>query len=314
MFPSLTPHVLHFIFGLYGLLVLASGIAHLLAALRPRKDYTELKQRVRSWWVIIVIFTGSIAGPNSVKLGFLAFVSFLALREYLSLIPTRRADRRILFWCYLAVPLQYYWISIGWYSMFLIFIPVYIFLFLPLRMVTIGETKGFLNAAGTLHWGMMTTVFCLSHIAYLFMLPAQKNPAGGGPGLVLFIVVLTELNDVAQYCWGKMLGRHKVIPKVSPNKTVEGLLGGVVTTTLLSWLTAPYLISLSAPKSLIAGIIISTAGFIGDVVISAIKRDIGVKDAGSILPGHGGLLDRVDSLTYTAPLFFHCMKYLYDRM
>lgn len=314
MFPSLTPHVVNFIFGLYGFLLFATCITYGLAVARPHKNYKELKQRVHSWWLIIVIFTGSVAGPNSMKLGFLCFVSFLALREYLSLIPTRRADRRILFWCYLAVPLQFYWISIGWYSMFLIFIPVYVFLFLPLRMVTIGETHGFLNAAGTLHWGMMTTVFCLSHVAYLFMLPPEKNPMGGGPGLVLFIVVVTELNDVAQYCWGKMLGRHKVIPKVSPNKTVEGLLGGVLTTTALSALVAPYLISLPAPKSLIAGLIISTAGFIGDVVISAIKRDIGVKDAGSILPGHGGIMDRVDSLTYTAPLFFHCMKFLYDRM
>jgi phosphatidate cytidylyltransferase len=314
VFPSLTHNVKVAIFALYSFLTFATIVTYTLGALRPKKNYRELKQRVNSWWIIIVIFTGSIAGPPAAKIGFLAFVSFLALREYVSLIPTRKADRRIIFWCYLAVPLQFYWVSIHWYSMFLIFIPVYMFLFLPLRMVTIGETKGFLNAAGTLNWGLMTTVFSISHVAYLFELPPAYNPAGGGPGLVLYLVLLTQANDVAQYLWGKALGRHKVIPKVSPNKTVEGLLGGVFTTTVLSALGAPYLISLSFPKSVIAGLIISTAGFIGDVVISAIKRDIGVKDAGSLLPGHGGLLDRIDSLTYTAPIFFHCMKYLYDRM
>jgi len=296
---------------LFSLLVIASIAWRVLAVLKPHKDYTELKQRVRSWWVIIVVFVLAIAGPTKIKLGFLAFVSFLAFKEYLTLIPTRRADRRILFWAYLAIPIQYYWIGIQWYSLFLIWIPVYAFLFLPLRMVTIGETKGFLNAAGTLHWGLMTTVFCLSHIAYLFMIPLEKNPAGGGPGLVLFVVTLTQLNDVAQYCWGKTLGRHKVIPKVSPNKTWEGFLGGVLTTTALCVWLGPYLTPMRYPRSLIIGLVISVGGFIGDVVISAIKRDLGVKDAGSLLPGHGGILDRVDSLTYTAPLFFHVMKYFY---
>jgi phosphatidate cytidylyltransferase len=127
---------------------------------------------------------------------------------------------------------------------------------------------------------------------------------------VLFLVVLTQLNDVAQFLWGKSLGRRKIVPEVSPGKTWAGFLGGVATTTLLATLSGPYLTPLNQQQSLIAGLIIGVGGFIGDVSISALKRDLGIKDSGSLLPGHGGILDRVDSLTYTAPLFFHYVYWL----
>jgi phosphatidate cytidylyltransferase len=154
-------------------------------------------------------------------------------------------------------------------------------------------------------------VFGISHIACLLSLPEAKNPAAGGAGLVLFLVFLTQFNDVAQYVWGKMLGRHKIIPKVSPNKTWEGFLGGVVTTTLLSVLLSGWLTPLRLEAAVAAGLLISVAGFIGDVTISALKRDFSLKDSGSMLPGHGGILDRVDSLTYTSPLLFHFIYFLY---
>ena len=136
----------------------------------------------------------------------------------------------MLLWAYLAIPVQYLWVGQEWYGMFIIFIPVYVFLFLPMVMVVIGETKDFLRAAGTLHWGMMTTVFSLSHLAFLLVLPEKGNPVGGGAGLLLYLVFLTQFNDVLQFVWGKTIGRHKIIPKVSPNKTWEGFLGGVCTT------------------------------------------------------------------------------------
>lgn len=184
-----------------------------------------------------------------------------------------------------------------------------------MRMVMIGETSGFLRAAGTLHWGLMTTVFSLSHIAYLLALPDRVNGTGTiavtGAMLVFYLVVLTQFNDVAQYVWGKGFGRHKVIPKVSPGKTVEGLVGGVATTTLLAWTLAPWFTPLNHWQALASGLLIGVTGFVGDVVVSAIKRDVGVKDSGAMLPGHGGILDRLDSLTFTAPLFFHFIYYLH---
>jgi phosphatidate cytidylyltransferase len=308
---DIAPNVLSALGGLYVILVVASASVLWLHWRAPEKDRTELVQRIRSWWLIVSIFTVAMIMSRNVSVAFFAFVSFLALKEYLSIVPTRRADRRVLFWAYLSIPLQYYWVAQAWYGMFIVFIPVYVFLLLPLRMMIIGETKEFLRAAGTLHWGIMTLVFGISHIAYLLVLPEAKNPNAAGAGLVLFLVFLTQFNDVAQYVWGKMLGQHKIIPKVSPNKTWEGFLGGVATTTLLSVLLAEWLTPMSWKVAIAAGLLISIAGFIGDVTISALKRDIGLKDSGSMLPGHGGILDRIDSLTYTAPLFFHFIYYLY---
>jgi phosphatidate cytidylyltransferase len=284
-------------------------VVRVLRRRHPERDWSELGSRTRSWWVMASLFTAAMLLSPTAAVVLFGFVSFLALKEYLSLIPTRRADRRVLFWAYLAVPVQYYWAGVGAYGMFLVFIPVYLFLLLPFRMVTIGETRDFLRAAGTLHWGLMTTVFSLSHVAFLLALPASGNPAGGGPGLVLYLVALTELNDVAQYVWGKRLGRRRIVPRVSPNKTWEGFLGGVATTVVLAWLLAPLLTPLDTPLALAAGLLIGVGGFFGDVTVSALKRDLGVKDSGSLLPGHGGVLDRVDSLTYTAPLFFHFIHF-----
>lgn len=307
----LAPAVAQVMTGIVALLVCASLFVALLRKRHPEKNYLELTQRVRTWWTIIAVFAVAIAFNPGTGIVVLALVSFLAFKEYLSLIATRRADHTVLFWAYLTIPLQYWWVYSGWYGMFIIFIPVYAFLFLPMRMVITGETQGFLRAAGVMHWGLMTTVFSLSHMAYLLALPASGNPATGGVGLLLYLVLLTQLNDIMQYVWGKTLGRHKAIPRVSPGKTIEGLLGGVLTTTAVSWFLAPMLTPLSGWEPLWVGTVIGFAGFIGDVTISAIKRDIGVKDSGTLLPGHGGILDRLDSLTYTAPLFFHIVYFFH---
>ncbi len=311
MFDHLQPNVIWALASLFGILVVASSVSYGMRLVNRGRDYTELTSRIHSWWVMAALFTLAFLVSRGTALLFFGLVSFLALKEYFSLIPTRRVDRRVLFWAYLTIPFQFYWASIEWYGMFIIFIPVYAFLLIPMRMVLMGETAGFLRAAGTLHWGVMITVFSLSHIAYLLVLPLAGNPVAGGAGLVFFLVVLTQLNDVFQYLWGKLFGRHKVIPKVSPNKTREGLLGGILTTTLLAILLAPWLTPLDYPEALAAGLLIAIAGFVGDVTISALKRDLKVKDSGSLLPGHGGILDRVDSLTYTAPLFFHYIYYLH---
>ncbi|MEC4747906.1 phosphatidate cytidylyltransferase [Methylomicrobium sp. Wu6] len=293
------------------LLALGSLISIILAKTRPERNYQELRQRVRTWWLIVGIFALAVLVNRTISVVLFGFISFLAFKEYLSLIPTRRADHRVLFWAYLAIPIQFYWVWLGWYGMFIIFIPVYMFLLLPMRMILVGETQGFLKAIGTLHWGLMITVFTLSHMAFMLVLPPNKNPVGGVAGLLLYLVFLTEINDIAQYIWGKSFGRRKISPKVSPNKTVAGFLGGVLTTTVLAIALAPCLTPLTYGEGVVAGLLIGIAGFVGDVTISALKRDIGVKDSGSILPGHGGILDRMDSLTYTAPLFFHFAYYLH---
>lgn len=298
---------------LVALLIVASATTAVLKRRHPDRNYVELRLRIRTWWWIVLPFAAALILRPRLTIVLVGLISFLAFKEYLSLVGTRRADRRVLLWAYLAIPLQYWWVWTGWYGMFIIFIPIYLFLFLPMRMVIVGDTHHFLRSASTLHWGMMTAVFSLSHIAFLINLPSLS---GGtylhtGTMYVFYLLVLTQLNDVAQYLWGKCLGRRKVIPKVSPNKTVEGLLGGVLTTTLLAWLLAPLFTPFTPVQALLVGLMIGVAGFVGDVVMSAVKRDIGVKDSGALLPGHGGILDRLDSLTYTAPLFFHVLHYLH---
>ncbi|MGB0127550.1 MAG: phosphatidate cytidylyltransferase [Rhodocyclaceae bacterium] len=311
MLAGVKPTLLLALGGILGILVAATVIVAVLRKMRPEGNFAELAQRVKSWWVMVAVFSAALLMSRNISIAFFAFVSFLALKEFLSLVPTRRADRAVLLWTYLAIPVQYLWVGQEWYGMFIIFIPVYVFLFLPMVMVVIGETKDFLRAAGTMHWGMMTTVFSLSHLAFLLVLPEKGNPVGGGAGLLLYLVFLTQFNDVLQFVWGKTIGRHKIIPKVSPNKTWEGFLGGLCTTTLLALVIAPYLTPFDGRQALAAGLIIGLSGFIGDVTMSAVKRDIGVKDASNLIPGHGGILDRVDSLTYTAPLFFHFTYYLH---
>ena len=299
--------------GIFGLLGLSSGLVWGMAIARPEGDWTELKLRLLSWWGIVSLFALALLAQGWMATALFGFLSFLALKEYLSLIPSRKTDRLIFGWAYLAVGLQYFWIHSQWYGMFLIFLPIYIFLFMPLQMVIKGETEGFLQMAGSMHWGLMLTVYNLSHLAYLLILPENASLPAGGQGLLLYLVFLTEVNDIAQYLVGKACGQRKVVPQVSPNKTVEGLLGGVVTTTILAVVLAPGLTPFPTHQALFLGGLLSLTGFVGDVTVSALKRDLGVKDSGRMIPGHGGILDRVDSLTFTAPLFFHFVAFFYFR-
>lgn len=299
---------------LMGIVVVFLSVASFITANKikqnPDKDYAELKQRVVSWWWMIgILFACFSLGFTSTVVLF-AVISFLALKEFFSIVPMRQVDRRVIFWVYLAIPIQYYWVGQVWHTMSLIFIPVYLFLFIPIRMVLLGETQGFIRSAGVLQWGAMLTIFCLSHLA---MLAGQTviNPKAGALGLVLFVLLLTQFNDVMQYVWGKSLGKHQIIPKVSPNKTWEGFLGGLFSTSVVASLLGILLTPMPIWACFIAGMIISVSGFFGDVVMSSVKRDLAIKDSGNLIPGHGGILDRMDSLTFTAPLFFHFYYYFF---
>lgn len=304
------PVVLAALVSLFVILIGATIIVNYLHSRGGSGEFDEVVQRLRTWWIIIVLLSSAIVLSSGSSLVFFALISFLGLKEFLTLAPTRRVDRNVLFYIYLSIPVQYLWAALEWYGMFIIFVPVYLFLFVPLRMVLSGNTSNFLRAAGVLHWGVMTTVFSLSHLGFLLMLPATPaNPHGSGAALVLYVIILTQLNDVAQFIWGKALGSRRVVPSVSPNKTWEGLIGGVLTTTALATLLSIWMTPLTLWQGMFAGLGIGIFGFVGDVCVSAVKRDLGIKDTSQMLPGHGGVLDRVDSLTYTAPLFFHYIYY-----
>ena len=297
-----------------GVLVVASVAVVLLQRRRPEKDLSELSARVRAWWIMAAVFFGAIVVSNRLSLAFFALMSFWAMKEYVTLLKTRPADHHALVLTFLAVPIQYLWIGLDppWYGMFIIFIPVYMLLSLPVRMVLSKETKGFVESASQIQWGLMIFVFGLSHMAFLLTLPGIGDTSANGRTLVLFLVFVVEMSDVLQYIWGKTFGRHKIIPTVSPNKTWEGFAGGVATAMLMS-LAIRFLTPFSIRETLLISLLITVAGFFGGAVMSAVKRDFGVKDFGSVIPGHGGMLDRVDSLCYAAPVFFHYVRYFYTN-
>lgn len=291
-------------------LVVASITVGLLRRARPGPGFDELAARVRSWWVMAAVFFTAIAVDQRLSLVFFALLSFWALKEYVTLLHTRRADHRALLWSFLAVPVQYYWAAVGWYGMFIIFIPVYMFLLLPLQLMLIGLTAGFVASAAMIQWGLMAFVFGLSHLGYLLTMPEVSGSTANGRSLVLFVVFVTEMSDVLQYIWGKLVGRHRILPTVSPNKTWEGFVGGIATTALLS-LGVRFLTPFSVVETLGVTLLVTVLGFCGGGVMSAVKRDFGVKDFGALIPGHGGMLDRVDSLCYAAPVFFHYVRYFH---
>jgi len=294
---------------IFGILTFASLLFFVIGKVNPNAKLQELKARTKSWWVMASVFIGATIFNTTISYIAIAFLSFVAFRELYSLLGFRQSDRRAIFWAFVSIPIQYYLAYIGWYGAYIIFIPVVMFLLLPLRLVLKGDTAGITKSMSVLQWTLMLTVFGLSHMAYLLSLPDIDGFNAGGRGLLLFLVFLTEINDVMQFTWGKLFGKYKVIPKVSPNKTWEGLIGGLICTTGIGYLLA-FLTPLNTYQVLFVSFTIALSGFIGDIVMSSIKRDIGVKDTGSTIPGHGGVLDRIDSLAYTAPTFFHLVYYI----
>jgi len=188
--------------------------------------------------------------------------------------------------------------------MFVLLIPVYAFLFLPVRAALAGDCEHFLERAAKIQWALMTCVYCMSYAPAVLSLhfSATQNIK-----LLIFLVAIVQLSDVFQYCWGKLFGRHKIAPTVSPGKTWEGFIGGVLTATALGaalWWVTPFAPLQAAAISLA----LTLAGFAGGLVMSAIKRDSGVKDYGALIEGHGGVMDRLDSLCFAAPVFFHIVR------
>lgn len=296
-------------------LLVASGIGYVLsrraAATGPNETIDNLNARIRSWWVMVAVMgLAFLFGPNGVVTVY-AICSFAALREFLTLTNTRATDRWALAAAmFVALPLQYVAIGMGWYGFYAIFIPVYAFLLMPILSVLQGETTNFLVRIAEAQWGLMISVFCVSHVPALLWLNIPGYE-GQTLFLIFFLVVVVQSSDVLQYVWGKLYGRRKIAPNLSPSKTVEGMVGGVLSASLLGaalfWVTpfTPWQAGLLA-------LVITLAGFFGGLVMSAIKRDRGIKDWGHSIAGHGGFLDRLDSVIFSAPFFFHIVRFYWD--
>ena len=277
----------------------------------PHGVIDNFNTRIKAWWAMVaVIGLAFVFGPAGVLLLFF-FASFMALREFITLTYTRRADHDALATSfYVILPLQYFLIWIEWYGLYSIFIPVYAFLLLPIAGVLAGDTTRFLERTAKVQWGLMICVFCLSHVPALLNLkiPGYENR---NALLIVFLVLVVQSSDVFQYIWGKLFGKTKIAPAISPSKTVEGLLGGVLSATILGavlWWITPF----NAWQAALIALAINVMGFFGGLVMSAIKRDRGVKDWGDMIEGHGGMLDRIDSLCFSAPIYFHIIRYYFS--
>ena len=271
---------------------------------------TNLNARMKAWWAMIGIFTLALAAGRTASVWLFAGVSFLALREFITLSPTRRADHRTLSWIFFVIlPINYWLIAVHWYGLFVIFVPVYAFLWVPVQSAIAGDTKDFMARTADIQWGLMLCVYFVSYAPALLNLTIYGFETATAR-LLCFFVFVVQISDVLQYVFGKFFGKNKIAPNVSPNKTVEGFVGGVLAAvalgTLFYWVT-PFTPVQAALMSLAIGL----SGFGGGIVMAAIKRDRGVKDYGSLIPGHGGMMDRIDSLCFAAPLFFHLTRYFF---
>lgn len=291
------------------LLVVATLIGRLLAWRKGNNAViANLNARIDAWWMMVLaIGIAFLFGLYGVILLF-ALVSFYALREFLTLTPTRASDYPALVAAfYFALPVQYLLIAIHWYGMFSIFIPVYLFLLMPILAALGGDTTRYLERTAKVQWGLMIAVYCVSSVPALMTLKIEGYE-GRNLLLIAWLILVVQLSDVLQYCCGKLFGKRKVAPKLSPSKTLEGLVGGVLLATLVG--TSLFWITPFPPwQAAIIALLVNLLGFAGGLVMSAIKRDRGVKDWGHMIEGHGGMLDRMDSVCFAAPVFFHVVRY-----
>ena len=271
-----------------------------------------LRHRVRAWWVLFSVLAAAIVIPGHVAAVVLfGLISFWALREFITLTPTRPGDHRSLFWVFfLFTPLQFVLVGMGWYGLFSIVIPVYGLLFVPVRIAMAGDYKRFLERTAKIQAGLLICVYCLSHAPALVTSLHKPGDTWDPNALLFFFVLIVQLSDALQYVWAQIPSKHVIAPAINPNKTWEGLLGGTASVTLIGallWWATPF----QGGNWWMAGAmstVIAVMGFAGSLTLSAIKRDRGVKDYGTLVEGHGGVLDRIDSICFAAPVFFHLTK------
>ncbi len=306
-------------FWLFGSLVVLLGISSAIAGwLRSRPadekkaaSRANLVERINAWWVMVGILAVAFLGGTTLTLVLFGLASFFALREFITLTPSNPGDRLPLSLSFFMVlPLPYVLIGLERYGMFVIFIPVFAFLLLPSIAALRSDVDDFLSRSAKQQWALMVTVYSLSHAPALLMLDIR----GAGPGadalLLFYLLLVVQMSDVMQYVFGKLFGKTKIAPVVSPSKTVEGFIGGGIAATLIGaamWWITPF----TPLQSAAMAAVIVMMGFLGGLTLSAVKRSLGAKDWGVMIEGHGGVLDRTDSICFAAPMFFHIVRFFY---
>jgi phosphatidate cytidylyltransferase len=275
-----------------------------------RATVDNLESRLRAWWKMCVVFLLCLLFGRIAALVVFGVISFLAMREYMTLVPTHRSDHLTLFWSFFVImPLQYFLLGMQWFVFFVVLLPFFVFAFIPTSIAIEGDTSHFLERVAKIQFGIMVCVYCLSHLPALLFLHVPVSQ-GQNARLLLYLVLIDQLSDVLQFVWGKLIGKRKIAWRVSPNKTWEGFAGGVLSATLIGaafWWVTPFTPLQSAAISFIICIL----GFAGGLVMNAIKRDIGIKDFGVVIEGDVGILDRIDSFCFAAPIFFHLVRFYF---
>lgn len=300
--------------GLAALLAIASGIGWGLSrrASTPAAVDTirNLVERINAWWVMVAVLAVAFLLGRTLTLLVFGLMAWFALREFVTLTPTRDGDRLPLSLAFFViVPAQFFLIGVERYGMFAIFVPVYAFLLLPAIAALRGDVQDFLARTAKLQWGLMITVYCLSHAPALLLLQIPGF-TGRNALLLFYLLFVVQISDVMQYVFGKLFGRTRIAPVVSPSKTVEGFVGGGLAATAFGaamWWITPFTPAVAAAMA--AAIVVM--GFLGGLTLSAVKRSLGAKDWGVMIEGHGGMLDRLDSVCFAAPVFFHLVRYFY---
>lgn len=347
--------------GVLVVLALATAVVQILkrrtdAAIDPAIVET-FRRRVRAWWILTAVLAAALLLGITATVILFGAMAFWALREFITLTPTRPGDHRTLFWVFfLFTPLQFVLVGLRLYGLYAILIPVYVFLLIPARIAMSGDPKRFLERTAKIQAGILICVYCLSYTPALMTLriprgvsdmpwrflriePAAAAPANpatpgdtgeaspeadpeerhappasllldpeAGPRLLFFFILMVQLSDALQYAWAQIPRKHVIVPSIHPTKTWEGLLGGTASVTLIGaalWWATPF-------EYWVAGLmsaVIALMGFAGSLTMSAIKRDRGVKDYGTLVEGHSGVLDRIDSICFAAPVFFHFTRY-----
>jgi len=352
---------------LAGTVLLLLGIAEVIIRILRRRPESGIdtaildtfRSRVRAWWILFSVLAAAFILGQTVTIVLFFLISFWALREFITVTPTRPGDDAALRWVFFFfTPLQYVFLGLEWYGPFFIAIPVYAFLFIAASIALSGDYKRFLERMAKIQAGLLICVYCFSCAPALLTLktppPTESvkasaaeekdnhaskavRPAGGiaaepgedeelatkrsqaenkaGTGgrasLLFFFLLIVQLSDVLQYAWSQIPSRHVIVPTINPTKTWEGLLGGAVSVALIGallWWATPFHDRhwWMAP---VMSAVIAVMGFAGSITMSAIKRDRGVKDYGTLVEGHGGVLDSIDSICFAAPVFFHCTRW-----
>ncbi len=322
---------------LLGAVLVTLGIASLVGQYLRRQPtesvnpalVQRLRQRLSAWWLMCAILVfGLLLQPIGTIVLF-ALVSFWALREFITMAPTRRGDHRALFWALIVItPLQYLLIGlehgalrwsngqlINFYGLYSIMIPVYASLLVPARIALSGDHKRFLERSAQITIGLLICVYSLSYAAALVnlrLITSAGSPWAGSPaGLLFFFILISQLSDILQWSWGHLVGRRVIAAEVSSSRTWEGFAGGTLSTGLIGailfWVT-PFTFWEAACMSMVIGVM----GMFGGMTMSAIKRDRGVNDYGSLVMGHAGVLDRIDTLCFAAPVFYHLTRFFFS--